>query len=124
RHSFSSTLVPDVTLRLFLVFLNAPPPTETSPLSLHDALPISAAQLRTRLGPPTATRTRGPWGSTAPTPSRFGWEGPTAPQHRSRSEEHTSELQSRENLVCRLLLEKKKKQNRDNERKNRPQIKQ
>src|SRR5690606_41825606 len=28
--------------------------------------------------------------------------------HRSRSEEHTSELQSRENLVCRLLLEKKK----------------
>src|SRR5690606_41649640 len=30
--------------------------------------------------------------------------------HLSRSEEHTSELQSRENLVCRLLLEKKKKQ--------------
>src|SRR5436309_8450655 len=30
-------------------------------------------------------------------------------RHRSRSEEHTSELQSRENLVCRLLLEKKKK---------------
>src|SRR5690606_39624630 len=32
--------------------------------------------------------------------------------HVSRSEEHTSELQSRENLVCRLLLEKKKKQQR------------
>src|SRR5690606_39517541 len=31
-----------------------------------------------------------------------------APAHRGRSEEHTSELQSRENLVCRLLLEKKK----------------
>src|SRR5690606_41706344 len=31
-----------------------------------------------------------------------------------RSEEHTSELQSRENLVCRLLLEKKKKKNRNN----------
>src|SRR5690606_42095496 len=31
-------------------------------------------------------------------------------QHQGRSEEHTSELQSRENLVCRLLLEKKKKQ--------------
>src|SRR5436309_6571386 len=30
-------------------------------------------------------------------------------QHEHRSEEHTSELQSRENLVCRLLLEKKKK---------------
>src|SRR5690606_40373814 len=35
-----------------------------------------------------------------------------APPMRIRSEEHTSELQSRENLVCRLLLEKKKKQNR------------
>src|SRR5436309_8447451 len=35
--------------------------------------------------------------------------GPDGPDH--RSEEHTSELQSRENLVCRLLLEKKKKEN-------------
>src|SRR5207302_7913797 len=34
----------------------------------------------------------------------------SAPRSRSRSEEHTSELQSRENLVCRLLLEKKKKE--------------
>src|SRR5690606_41969537 len=33
--------------------------------------------------------------------------------HRRRSEEHTSELQSRENLVCRLLLEKKKKKKRN-----------
>src|SRR5690606_41777507 len=31
------------------------------------------------------------------------------PRHQTRSEEHTSELQSRENLVCRLLLEKKKR---------------
>src|SRR5690606_42029838 len=36
------------------------------------------------------------------------------PQERVRSEEHTSELQSRENLVCRLLLEKKKKKNHRN----------
>src|SRR5436309_10002839 len=35
----------------------------------------------------------------------------------SRSEEHTSELQSRENLVCRLLLEKKKKQNKKKKKK-------
>src|SRR5436309_12484952 len=35
--------------------------------------------------------------------------GKTRVRRRSRSEEHTSELQSRENLVCRLLLEKKKK---------------
>src|SRR5207302_6725533 len=41
----------------------------------------------------------------------FGGEVPTQPRAcaRGRSEEHTSELQSRENLVCRLLLEKKKK---------------
>src|SRR2546427_5088187 len=36
----------------------------------------------------------------------------TAPRARSRSEEHTSELQSQSNLVCRLLLEKKKKRNK------------
>src|SRR3712207_8583422 len=35
--------------------------------------------------------------------------GPLAPGHTRRSEEHTSELQSRQYLVCRLLLEKKKK---------------
>src|SRR5215203_6645908 len=35
--------------------------------------------------------------------------GPTPAQRRARSEEHTSELQSRQYLVCRLLLEKKKK---------------
>src|SRR5690606_41660101 len=40
--------------------------------------------------------------SAAPRPARR-----SAPAPRSRSEEHTSELQSRENLVCRLLLEKK-----------------
>src|SRR5207302_8442386 len=38
-------------------------------------------------------------------------------QGRRRSEEHTSELQSRENLVCRLLLEKKKKKNIENKKK-------
>src|SRR5690349_24177709 len=37
--------------------------------------------------------------------------------HGSRSEEHTSELQSRRDLVCRLLLEKKKKKNHTNNRK-------
>src|SRR2546430_6627337 len=42
--------------------------------------------------------------------------GPSAPEHRAgegRSEEHTSELQSQSNLVCRLLLEKKKKRDED-----------
>src|SRR5438270_9195172 len=37
-------------------------------------------------------------------------------EHRSRSEEHTSELQSQSNLVCRLLLEKKKKKKKNKKR--------
>src|SRR5947207_10738594 len=75
--------------RLFF-FFNAPPTTEIYTLSLHDALPISAWP-----GPASRTPTSG---ST----------GPSAPQASSRSEEHTSELQSHSDLVCRLLLEKKK----------------
>src|SRR5947209_12290108 len=44
--------------------------------------------------------------------------GDQRPAHRGdRSEEHTSELQSRQYLVCRLLLEKKKKKTKKNERK-------
>src|SRR2546427_3383515 len=45
-----------------------------------------------------------PWGM--PTYNIFGWQKPC---YLLRSEEHTSELQSQSNLVCRLLLEKKKK---------------
>src|SRR5436309_15721324 len=53
-------------------------------------------------------------GENQPVGARFVVELPLAPESltvpaRDRSEEHTSELQSRENLVCRLLLEKKKK---------------
>src|SRR5690606_39687030 len=79
-----------------------------STLSLHDALPISFDQFAALAHQPPATPApypppvrvhRVPLGSLAfPIP-------PTA--IRLRSEEHTSELQSRENLVCRLLLEKK-----------------
>src|SRR2546430_9900451 len=42
-----------------------------------------------------------------------GGDGAPAPGHAVRSEEHTSELQSQSNLVCRLLLEKKKSGRRD-----------
>src|SRR2546430_11506659 len=71
-------------------FFNDTATTEIYTLSLHDALPIS-----NRTGTSIEFALRGP-GTGA---------GTTA----SRSEEHTSELQSQSNLVCRLLLEKKKK---------------
>src|SRR5438046_6262492 len=48
---------------------------------------------------------RSRWATSAPTSPASAWPRPT----RSRSEEHTSELQSLTNLVCRLLLEKKKR---------------
>src|SRR5436305_2777020 len=71
-------------------FFKPPAPTELYTLSLHDALPISAAEQVVQV------------------------VGPVLQEHadllalRLRSEEHTSELQSRPQLVCRLLLEKKK----------------
>src|SRR5205809_5866191 len=82
-----------------------PPPTELYTLSLHDALPISRSSPRwtRQLSPrswPRPTRT-----ATGPPP----WSACTATATPGRSEEHTSELQSRLHLVCRLLLEKKKK---------------
>src|SRR5690606_40569525 len=80
-------------------------PTELYPLSLHDALPISSAW-RQRTG------TGSPDGLGQPGVGRLDPLGELVVAQRLpqlRSEEHTSELQSRENLVCRLLLEKKKK---------------
>src|SRR2546427_7221724 len=84
-------------------FFNDTATTEIYTLSLHDALPISA-RLPRRLAqaerPAAHGRRRG--GEAL----RFGDGAP--PDRGSRSEEHTSELQSQSNLVCRLLLEKKK----------------
>src|SRR5262249_56571993 len=84
------------------LFLNDTATTEISPLSLHDALPISVAGgvLATILaGDMRAKAIAAASGLPAPARSDF-----------LRSEEHTSELQSLTNLVCRLLLEKKKTQ--------------
>src|SRR5947208_4530679 len=67
--------------------------TEIYTLSLHDALPICSTRLPTQLGLLTGGWTRHEAAET------FRFE---------RSEEHTSELQSPDHLVCRLLLEKKK----------------
>src|SRR5712664_1047233 len=74
----------------FFFFFNDTATTEIYTLSLHDALPIYRLE-RVRDGGRTATaRSRGD-------------------RRDVRSEEHTSELQSRSDLVCRLLLDKKKK---------------
>src|SRR3712207_8344494 len=85
-------------------FFNDTATTEIYTLSLHDALPICGPSPR----------------SSAACPAAKAWAAPSSrPRSRSapccpvrplscRSEEHTSELQSRQYLVCRLLLEKKK----------------
>src|SRR5262249_59006414 len=104
--------------------LTFPPPPDLSPLSLHDALPICQArrgvsdllrrdraghreaaadgpgepdgqELKRRFQPLLGAASAG-GGEDKPRPTRGGWD---------RSEEHTSELQSLTNLVCRLLLE-------------------
>src|SRR5438067_8707291 len=81
-----------------LFFSNAPPTPEIYTLSLHDALPISQHFLP-RQWP--HLRRRAP---ARLTPRPFAARAANG----RRSEEHTSELQSRFDLVCRLLLEKKK----------------
>src|SRR5256885_16986876 len=80
---------------LFFFFFNDTATTEIYTLSLHDALPISD-----RRGPSHDRSARPP--ERCPVRARMA-------QRAGRSEEHTSELQSPCNLVCRLLLEKKKK---------------
>src|SRR5690625_6131985 len=89
---------------LLLFYVHDAAPSETHTLSLHDALPIlGAASVDFQVG-------------TGRMPmQRAGAQGPEKPPQMNeeqtrqlRSEEHTSELQSRGHLVCRLLLEKKK----------------
>src|SRR2546430_12581384 len=89
----------------FFFFFNDTATTEIYTLSLHDALPISwgVSQLET-LG--SGTRVMLSLGAGIYEELLFRVVLVTA---LARSEEHTSELQSQSNLVCRLLLEKKKK---------------
>src|SRR2546430_10717063 len=78
----------------FFFFFNDTATTEIYTLSLHDALPISFAEKR---------------GSHRQlTVGSVGIDRVVMTEIPQRSEEHTSELQSQSNLVCRLLLEKKK----------------
>src|SRR2546430_12986916 len=94
---------------LVFFFFNDTATTEIYPLSLHDALPIlkwsstrrsSYACVVVRISAPTRAAT-----ASSSFNSRTRHERRSSP---ARSEEHTSELQSQSNLVCRLLLEKKK----------------
>src|SRR5256886_9176799 len=103
-------------------FFNDPPPTEIYTLSLHDALPICffsaeyhaiAPDGTTRQLPlPLGADLKGAQGHSLIFTLREDWTPPGANEtmalRAERSEEHTSELQSQSNLVCRLLLEKKK----------------
>src|SRR5258708_32897981 len=89
RHSSAAILF---LLVLFFFFFNDTATTEIYTLSLHDALPISIHADDGHGGHELRHHRRGP-----------------GLLQQARSEEHTSELQSPDHLVCRLLLEKKKK---------------
>src|SRR3712207_9309965 len=103
-----------ICLRCYLFicffFFNDTATTEIYTLSLHDALPIFGCTIRAarqsrchapRYGPAFRALLQ-----TMPALRLRPW-------HIARSEEHTSELQSRQYLVCRLLLEKKKNTNKE-----------
>src|SRR5260370_27923652 len=82
----------DIFLCFFFFFFNDTATTEIYTLSLHDALPISKmTDVIEKVAPGVIARQ-------------------SVDQPHARSEEHTSELQSHLNLVCRLLLEKKKEE--------------
>src|SRR5258708_11340478 len=95
---------------ILFFFFNDTATTEIYTLSLHDALPICPAALD------CDAREKEDRGDRSIDPDRVGVAEMTTPLHigfiplvdAARSEEHTSELQSPDHLVCRLLLEKKK----------------
>src|SRR3712207_7643360 len=96
---------------MFFFFFNDTATTEIYTLSLHDALPISAPGWSRRCSSAAvASSSRSPssvpnrTATTTGSCCRMCWPVRST----RRSEEHTSELQSRQYLVCRLLLEKKK----------------
>src|SRR5947209_17781391 len=91
-------MICSVCISCLFFFIHATSPSKFHSLSLHDALPISGVWpgwlRKASSSEPT------PRSTPAVSSSLAGWT--------RRSEEHTSELQSRQYLVCRLLLEKKK----------------
>src|SRR5207249_11861949 len=88
-----------ISLFFLFFFFNDPATTEIYTLSLHDALPIFPVELQRRVLRDVGLRLV----------EHLAQRGDRLAEQGARSEEHTSELQSRFDLVCRLLLEKKKK---------------
>src|SRR5207249_11549043 len=103
---YRSVYIDDSLLCCF--FFNATPTPKIYTLSLHDALPIYSCiegrktpKDKKKKGRGNATKANKGTSESGPSQDSQG--------EKPRSEEHTSELQSRFDLVCRLLLEKKKK---------------
>src|SRR2546430_5295581 len=100
----------------FFFFFNDTATTEIYTLSLHDALPILSIpdariqQATVNLFADMGVQPGSIRAGLVPTTASTDTTAPTS-TITSRSEEHTSELQSQSNLVCRLLLEKKKTHN-------------
>src|SRR5258708_21285261 len=88
----------------FFFFFNDTATTEIYTLSLHDALPICSGNNSQVTSANSSNNSSNNNNSSSNSSSNGSSNNPT------RSEEHTSELQSPDHLVCRLLLEKKKKQ--------------
>src|SRR2546428_11058529 len=102
-------------VRIHFFFFNDTATTEIYTLSLHDALPISrdgADAGRDRVRRRLSAASPGPAVSALP---QHHAAVRTQRVRGKRSEEHTSELQSRSDLVCRLLLEKKKREETNHE---------
>src|SRR3712207_8626372 len=102
---------------MLFFFFNDTATTEIYTLSLHDALPICRRSRAGSARRPASARAaahprRSPCPSTRNAGGRRSARAAAAAAPLGRSEEHTSELQSRQYLVCRLLLEKKNKTTR------------
>src|SRR3712207_1746962 len=95
-----------MSLSYLIFFFNDTATTEIYTLSLHDALPISGSAPGIFKSLPETKS----WSQICTEVSAPGYQACTVlcDANGVRSEEHTSELQSRQYLVCRLLLEKKK----------------
>src|SRR5699024_11601395 len=103
------------SLDVLLFFSNGPPPSTIYALSLHDALPIYVKIAANDVSANAIDLTIEGFNNTMAPKDDGSTAAPAVPEGlhaveegiQDRSEEHTSELQSRFDLVCRLLLEKK-----------------